>query len=122
MAKNCGEKMRKFKFSYDSDNDDLLIYDSSSKSKGSVEMGDIILDYDNNKKLVGVQIMNASVFLKNVSESGQDLLDNLTECSFEVKDQKNMKIVKIILKSNNSCVESVISVPGIESSPALVYT
>lgn len=37
--------MRSVKFDYDKDNDDLFLFDTKSKSKGSVEFGDLILDW-----------------------------------------------------------------------------
>ncbi|MBD3361480.1 DUF2283 domain-containing protein [Candidatus Woesearchaeota archaeon] len=54
--------MKKFNFSYDKENDDLFLYNHNSKSAGSVEVGDIILDFNNKKELVGIQINKASEF------------------------------------------------------------
>ncbi|MBU2637908.1 MAG: DUF2283 domain-containing protein, partial [Nanoarchaeota archaeon] len=50
--------MQKFNFDYDSGNDDLFLYNPQSKSKASIEMGDFILDYNNRKELVGIEIVN----------------------------------------------------------------
>ena len=61
--------MRKFNFSYDKENDDLLLFNPKSKSKGSVELGNIILDYGKNREFVGMQIMNASNTIKDITNT-----------------------------------------------------
>ncbi len=58
--------MKEFKFDYDSENDDLFIYSGKSKSKGSVELGDIIFDSDSDGNIVAIQIMNAVKFIKEI--------------------------------------------------------
>ncbi len=118
--------MQKYKFSYDKDNDDLFLFNPKSKSKGSVELGDLVLDYNTKKELVGVQLMNASKFIKefigeNVSTI-KEHLNNLKECKIDVKPKGNLLIIKIFLIGKPKELAPVISVPNImESSPALAY-
>jgi len=116
--------MQKLNFSYDKENDDLFLFSPKSKSKGSVELGDLILDYNNKKELVGIQIMNASSMIKDLV--GEDLqtvkgvLSDLKECKIDVKTKGNWIFIKIYLLSNLKEISPVISVPKIvEPSPAL---
>ena len=116
--------MQKFKFSYDRENDDLFLYNPKSKSKRSVEIGDLVLDYNSKKELVGIQILNASKFIKDFVDvkgsSIKDILNNLEECKVDVKAKSNMLIIKIYLHAKEKDLSPVISVPRIvEKSPAL---
>jgi uncharacterized protein YuzE len=116
--------MQKFNFSYDKGNDDLFLFHPSSKSKGSVELGDFILDFNNKKELVGIQIMNASKLISEmVSENIstiKGILNNLRSCKVDVKVKNNILIIKFYLLGQIKEVAPVISVPTIrESSPAL---
>ncbi len=116
--------MRKFDFDYDLEDDDLFLYDSKSKSKGSVELGDFILDYDSKKQLVGIQIMNASKLLKDIVNekeiSIKKILSELKACNIDIKPKNNILVVKIFLISKAKELSPVIPLPSIsESSPAL---
>lgn|SRR3989338_8611314 len=118
--------MQKFNFSYDKENDDLFIYSSKSKSKGCVELGNLVFDYDSKGELVGLQIMKASASLEDMS--GQkisivsEILKNLKECKVETKLKNNLLTIKVYLFSDAKEIASVISVPSIiESSPSLAY-
>ena len=51
-------KKQEFKFDYDESSDDLFLFSPKSKSKGSVEFGDIVLDFNNKKELVGIELIN----------------------------------------------------------------
>ena len=117
--------MRRFKFSYDEENDDLFLY--NPKSKGGVELGDIVLDFNNKKELVGLQMMNASRFLKEIMGESisriRSVLMDLRECKVGVKVKGNLLIIKVYLFSRIKELSPVISVPNIrKTSPALAYT
>lgn len=116
--------MQKFEFSYDKDNDDLFLYSPKSKSKGSVELGDFILDFNSKKQLVGIQLMHATELIKDLIGENistlKNLLKNLKSCKVEIKPKNNLLIIKIYLLSGVKEIAPVISVPSIrESSPAL---
>ena len=118
--------MQKFNFSYDKENDDLFLYNSKSKSRGSVELGNLIFDYSSKKELVGLQMLNASKTIKNLV--GKDmitikkLMNNLKECKIDIKTENNLMIIKIYLLSDTAEISPVISIPRIiETSPALAY-
>ena len=51
-------------FDYDSEKDSFYIYlDDDSEVTESVDGDDIVLDYDGNKNLVGIEILNAKKIL-----------------------------------------------------------
>jgi len=119
--------MQKFNFSYDSENDDLFLFSNKSKSKGSVEMGDFIFDYNAKAELVGIQIMHASKILNEFVEEKSieisKLLNNLINCKADIKIKNNLLIVKLYLLSKIKEISPVLSVPSItHSSPALLYS
>lgn len=118
--------MQKFNFSYDEDNDDLFLSNPKSKSKGSIEIGDIIFDYNNKKEFVGIQIIHASNLIRDITEENiqtiKQVLNGLKDCKVEAKVKRNLIIVKIVLISKLKEISPVISIPSIrESSPALAY-
>jgi len=118
--------MQKFKFSYDKENDDLFLYNPKSKSKGSVELGDLILDYNTKKEFVGMQIIGASKLLKDLLTDDlsaiKNVLGSLQDCKVDVKIKNNLLILKIFLFGKVKEIAPIISVPSIiESSPALAY-
>ena len=47
--------MQKFNFDYDQNNDSLFLYLADQKSKGSVEFGDFVFDFNSKKELVGME-------------------------------------------------------------------
>jgi len=118
--------MKKYKFSYDKDDDNLFLFNPKSKSKGSIEMGDVVLDFNTHKELVGIQIINASKFIEDfvdvTSSAIKELLADLIECKIDVKFKKNLMILKIYLSGHKIKIAPVISMPSIkETSPALAY-
>ena len=132
LSKSTGDgniflkKMRKFNFSYDKENDDLFLFISKSKSRGSVELGDMVLDFNNKKELVGLQIMNASKLFKDILSDNvngiKSVLRNLKECKIDAKLKRNIMIIKIFLVSEKREIAPVMQVPTISrSSPSLAY-
>lgn len=117
--------MREFKFDYDYENDDLFLYNKNCKSSASVEIGDMVLDFDKRKGLVGIEIMKASHFLKAlISENvrmSKKSLSNMFSCKVDAMVQDNFLFIKMILFMDQGLEVPVnLSVPRItNSSPAL---
>ena len=120
--------MQKFNFSYDKDNDDLFLYNPRSKSKGSIELGDIIFDFNSKKELVGLQMMNAHKLISDMVDKPnatmiKQILNNLKETKIDIKTHRNMLIIKFLLIGATEKVTPILSVPTIQhSSPALAVT
>ena len=52
------EKLKHFDFDYDPENDSLLVHSKEEKSRGSVELGNLIFDYNPKKEFVGLEILD----------------------------------------------------------------
>lgn len=120
------KNIKKFNFSYDKEHDDLFLFNPESKSKGSIEIGDIIFDYNSKKEFVGLQLINASKILESISEKDlstiKNVLDNLSGCTVEYVNNNNLLIIKINLLGKDKEINSSISIPNItESSPSIAY-
>lgn len=117
----------RFNIDYDEGSDDLFLY-SENNSKGSIEMGDLILDLDAGGKLAAVEILNATKFLKDSIANGEEKLITdeflLTLISADVgtKQKNNFLFIKITLTGRKGVVSCPINAPLIEeSSPSLAY-
>ncbi|MFA5797257.1 MAG: DUF2283 domain-containing protein [Candidatus Woesearchaeota archaeon] len=114
---------RKFKFDYDKENDSLFLYDPKSKSKASVEVNDMIIDYNGKKEVTGIELLDATKLLKELSfeKSGSISLGDIKECQIEIINKHNFFIIKILLIFlSRDRMTTPILVPRLtESSPAL---
>jgi uncharacterized protein YuzE len=117
--------LRKFNFDYDYENDSLFMYDPHSKSKASIEMDDFIIDYNNNKELSAIELLNASSFFKDLGTEDtnvdREMLNDIQDCKVEIITKSNFLVVKFLLvfKSNQQLATPMI-VPRItDPSPAL---
>ncbi len=117
--------LKKFDFDYDFENDSLFLYDSKSKSKASVEMDDVIIDFNSKKEVSAIELLNASNFFRGMDFEGdeildKEMLDSIKECKIDVIAKSNFLVIKLLLvfKSMRTLVAPLI-VPGIhEPSPA----
>lgn len=113
--------MEDFKFDYDKDNDDLFIYLPNSKSSGAVEVGDFIFDFDENKDLIAIQIMEASKVLSKLMSKILKL-STITSIKVNLINFRNMKAIKVDITTNSDKASAVITIPSIkEESPSLKY-
>ena len=118
-----------FIFHYDAEHDDLIIFVKGEKSKGSIELGNVIVDFSKNKRIVGVQIIGVSEFLEEwlPNKTPREFLKNLTYAYFEIVHPKsNFVILKIALRSKIKNKVMPISMPLFfpeitKKSPALAY-
>ena len=120
-------KMQKFNFSYDKSSNDLFLFSPKSKSKGSIELGDLVIDFNSKKEVVGIQIMNASAFLKSIipgedAKSIKSILTSLEDAKVDVKTKNNLLLITICLVSKNREISPVIPVVAMKTtSPSLLY-
>jgi len=114
-------KMKEFKFDYDAENDDLFIYLDGAKSEGGVEMGNFVVDFDENENFVGLEILDASeVFSKLLSKFIE--LTKIKELKAEASNFRNMASIKLSITTDSQSETANILIPRIiEESPALSY-
>jgi len=112
--------MKKFNFSYDEVNDDLFVYLEDNKSKGAVEMGNFVFDFDEQENLVAIQIFEASKILSKIISKIIELT-KIREIKAEITNFRNMTAMKIKISTDSSVGEGIIAIPSIkEHSPALI--
>jgi uncharacterized protein YuzE len=117
--------IRKFNFDYDKENDSLFVYDPKSKTKNSIEIDDIIIDFNNKKKISGIELLNASKFFRGLkidsTNINKEQLTNIQKCNVEIIYKNNFIMIKFFLKfSSKKELITPIYVPNIsKSSPAL---
>ncbi|MBI4159266.1 DUF2283 domain-containing protein [Candidatus Woesearchaeota archaeon] len=116
------EIMQNFNVSYDKESDDLFLFSPKDKSKGSVEVGDIVIDMNNKKEVVGIQIMNAVELLRDLTEEKLDPqyveneINGLKNCKVDIKLKNNLVLIKMYIFKR----PTILSVPCIKTpSPAL---
>jgi|SRR3989344_4330447 len=88
--------------SYDKENDILVIhkgYSDDEKFKGNIDTGDLILDISTKGRIKGIEILNATTYLKEF-HIDKKLLINLNEAEFSASVKPNGINLSIILKSN----------------------
>jgi uncharacterized protein YuzE len=113
--------MKNFKFNYDSENDDLFIYLEDKKSAGSIELGNIILDFDENYNLVAMQVTNVSEFFSKILSKIINL-SKIQEIKMEIINFRNMNAIKFIISDDKTRETANILIPHIrEKSPVLEY-
>jgi uncharacterized protein YuzE len=112
--------MQNFKYSYCAENDDLFLYLENSKSKGSIEVGNFVLDFDKKDNLVGIQIFEASkIFSKILSNIVE--LTKIKEINIETENFRNMRAIKINIETSLGKSKGIIGLPDLNfESPALL--
>jgi len=97
-------------FDYDPENDSLFIY-KKTKIKGSVEVGDIIVDISTDGKIKGIEMLNASEILKNLGlKNPKEILNTIKSVSIRaVYKQDSIMVYYSILSKVK--VSSSIAVP-----------
>jgi uncharacterized protein YuzE len=117
--------LRKFKFDYDLDNDSLYMYDSKSKSKASIEIDDMIIDFNNKKEVSGIELLNASEFFNDLKmhdfQVNKEILDQITSCNIDIIPKGSFFVIKFMLTfKTNQTLETPVYIPTIhEPSPAV---
>jgi uncharacterized protein YuzE len=113
--------MKNFNFDYDEENDDLFIYLEGAKSNGAVEIGDFVFDFDKDKNLVSIEILDATKVLSKLLAKIINLSD-LKELKADIINFRNMAAIRIKIITNSEPEMINITIPRItEESPALGY-
>jgi len=115
---------KKFHVDYDTENDSLFLY--REKSHGGVEVGNLLLDFNNRKELVSLEILDATKFLQSMNTSTlrvtKKLLASITECRLDTKEESGLLLIKVFLFfQDETRLVTPITVWSIkESSPLVV--
>lgn len=93
--------IRNFDFDYDPENDSLFIYDPRLKSKASVELNDIIIDYNTKGDVSGLEVLNATKFFIELSGKKIESLNNIKECKLDITPKNNILMIKFFIIFNS---------------------
>jgi len=100
----------KYYWDYSESSDILNIHQKDKKIAGSAELGDFTVDFDNNGKVVGIEVMYASEFFGNLNISKQQL-SNLKSAELIIP-RKNPSVtiiyIKMLLPQN---IEQITPIP-----------
>jgi len=116
--------IKKFAFDYDSENDSLFLYNPKSKSKASIELDDIVIDFNSKKQLSAIEITNATKILtsllKEKTPLNKEMLKGIKDCKIEIIKQNNHLIIRllIILKAGQIFTPLIIPIIN-EDSPSI---
>lgn len=115
--------MVKFDIDYDKEGDDLFLY-SDKKSKGSIELGGLTLDFDSQGGLVGIEFIKAKELLAEFidQEVSEEFLSSVKKCEVSTKQRDNFLFIKLTLVGTLKEISCQINAPLVmEKSPALAY-
>jgi len=79
---------KQFVFDYDDESDSIFIKLKDVKIKGSVDIGDYIIDFTPEGKIAGLEILNLS---KNFRDLPKEI--EFADCSFEVRYAKEYTVI-----------------------------
>ncbi len=99
--------------SYDRENDILFLHKGFSereKFKGNMDIGNLILDVSTTGRIRGIEIIEASEFLKEF-KIGQSILQNIKDAEFETKTTPTSITIGLTLKTKNQEIPAKIAVP-----------
>jgi uncharacterized protein YuzE len=122
LKREKGEKMIKnMSFDYDQENDILFLYDETTKSKASIDIDDIIIDYDSRKEISAIELLNTSKFFKDLDvQITKESLNELSNCAIEIIPKGRFFILRLNLKFKSGQLTTPIYIPSIhETSPAV---
>lgn len=88
--------IKKLNFDYDRENDNLFLYDLTSKSNSSVEISDLVIDFNKKKEITAIEIFNASIFFSEVCLK-KDLckLTKIKNCMLEIIPKGGFNMIKL---------------------------
>jgi len=111
--------VKDFNFSYDEENDDLFIYLEGKKSAGAVEVGDFVIDFDDDENLVAVEIINASEVLSKLVSKVVSL-SNIKSIQLNIIKFRNMNAVDMQVQFGDRVERAQLILPVIgKRSPVL---
>jgi uncharacterized protein YuzE len=111
------------KVDYDEENDILYVY-IGEKAKDSLEIDNFVLDISADNKVVGVEIFNASVFIRKLSGSkiSKEILSTVKKAMISFYSGKEFFYVFIILPIKINGIEKEINLQVPAPAAVMVET
>ncbi len=106
------KRMKEARVDYDLE-EDILYIATGEKVQDSLEFDQFVIDFSQDDRIVGLEIMDASKYLKNFLEADIDrkALSEVKTAEFSVIQQREFATIKIKMKVplQNGFVEQVIT-------------
>lgn len=96
----------KYEFEYDKSLDTLTIH-KDGPAHGSARIGEIILDFNNDKQIIGVEVLNPDKLLGITKK----LLSNLSDARIMTRQRGNCVYVYLVLKIKSEDKARVLPLP-----------
>ncbi len=98
---------------YDKKNDDLFVYRKNGKVRGSIEIGDFIVDLSHEGKITSIEILNASANLSHLKIT-KNILSNIKKARLAVRYRPEaIYIYTLFLLKNKEQIGTMIPIPAI---------
>ena len=107
------QKMNKQSFFYDQKNDILAIhkgFETNEGFKGNISIGKLILDVSTKGKIKGIEILDASEFLREFDIKKGILMD-INSIDFNATKTPDSIVISLVIKSKNESIPAKIAVP-----------
>ncbi len=90
--------MAKFKADYDAEEDMLFLYNETRRSSGSVELGEIVIDFTNKGDIVALEIFGASQYLSEITNHRltKSALSKIRSAGVSFMKKRGTTIIKIL--------------------------
>ena len=114
----------KFRFDYDAENDLLYLYNPAKKSKGSIEFGELIIDLEKKGEIVGLEILEASKYLSELTgrKITKTALKNLENASVSHSARNGTVMIKIMLKIEKEEILAPVAIQDMHyKSPIMAF-
>ncbi|MBW2990382.1 DUF2283 domain-containing protein [Candidatus Woesearchaeota archaeon] len=98
------KKMNKKIISYDKENDILFIhkgFSNDEKFKGNIDAGNLVLDISTKGRVKGIEILNASLFLKEF-DIRKKALEDLKDADFNASTKPDNIMISLLLKAKQT--------------------
>ncbi len=105
---------KKTKVNYDA-KEDILSLAKADRVKESLRIGDVILDFDGDYRIVGVEIFNARSFFKAFRVT-KKLLSSVENAKLSVHYSPDWAMISIVLypESQDKAIEKEFTIPALE--------
>jgi len=80
------------------------------KFKGNLDIGNLILDISTKNRICGIEILNATKYLKDFRVD-KKMLSNLKEAQFNANKNINSISLSLLLKSSVKTIPAKIAIP-----------
>ncbi len=106
----------KFKLDYDFEEDLLYLYNENKKSKGSIELGELIVDLEKKGEVVGLEIFEASKYLSELTNKkiSKESLKKIEKASISFISKKGTILIKILLPIKKTEIPATIAIQNIK--------